>query len=142
MRCWVAMGGMLLLAAATLSGFDPATHMYLGTQPEVISFWESFGDSSFAADLDMMLVRKFYLIGLTLPDLLDYSSQCKARDLLNELYDVRDHATGPLKISSTTHDNVQTPIAFPGASPNRNLEKLRQMALYARDAGWASQGKR
>jgi len=129
---------IIFLMVMSVWGYDPVTHMYLGTRPEAIEFWEAFGDPEFADELDAMLVKKFYLIGLTLPDLLTSESQAGIREFLDILYDYRDYATGPLKIRDWTHSNVEVEITFPGSHPNTNLEKMREMALYARDAGWSS----
>ena len=139
---YLACVGVVIMLVSQVWGFNIATHMYWGTRPEVLAMWEDF-DSEFASDLNGLLVRKFYLIGLTLPDLLDQGTQEKVAALIDTFYDMGNmySLSGPLLITNTTHEQVQQLIQFNGEAPNHNLRKLWEMVLYARDQGWSSYEK-
>ena len=136
---------ILLVTLLGLDGealsFDLATHMYIASQ--TFDIWEGF-DSEFYDTLIVdnewgMLTRKFYYIGTTLPDLLDTTTQSGIRRLITRLGEERGGfwgLVGPLYIEDEIKDLVQTPLLFNAPHPNRNLKKLREMVLYAKEQGW------
>lgn len=96
-----------------------------------------------------MEVRKFYYIGLTLPDLLLDAQMSAARGILNALHSVRVNVRewylevdasleGPLSITDTTYDSIQKQISY-GQNElpmNSNFPKVCQMVEYARSRNW------
>jgi hypothetical protein len=154
------------------SAHDLATHISIGSKTKEV--WRDF-DYSFYYRLngpednnDAIITRKYYYIGLTLPDMLssNQTSNFGAQEMLRTLvfqldtfrqrlentmiwYNTGIHypptgeeivlqvrynlkAACPLRLASATLNNITTTITFPGASPNSNLPKLRELALYAR----------
>ncbi|MFQ5905806.1 MAG: hypothetical protein ACE5JA_04460, partial [bacterium] len=133
---WIIGLAAITLAFGSLAfAHDPGTHMYLGTH--TIDVWMDF-DPGFhqlmttPSNWMVTYAWKMYYIGLTLPDMLDTSTQEDIESLVNELWDIRSHLTGPLEIRDHTHGEVQTRILFTDPPPNQNLEKLRLMAEWAR----------
>lgn len=131
----------LVFSFTKLYSFDIATHMYISIRPEFVEQWREF-DPAFANMIDpsnntsySVLVKKFYLLGTTLPDLLDYKTQKQVRHLLNWLYEHRGDEkrvvfNGPLYIDDQIHNLVQDSITFIGDPPNNNLRKLWEMVKY------------
>jgi hypothetical protein len=134
-------------------------HVYIGSQ--TFSLWQNYDPDFYNA---LMLpdtsvtgfeVRKFYYIGLTLPDLLDDQNMGIVRGLINTLYAYRDSVVrksygsvnvsldGPLSITDTTYNNVQTHITYPsGELPmNSNFPKTCSMVQYARNRNWGPKYK-
>ena len=138
----------LIFSFAKLYSFNIATHMYISSRAEFVDQWREF-DPDFADVIDPSnnypqyeLVKKFYLLGTTLPDLLDYKNQKQVRSLVNWLYEHRDDGkrilfSGPLYIDDQTHNLIQDSIAFIGAPPNNNLRKLWEMVNYAKNHNWS-----
>ncbi|OYD14524.1 hypothetical protein CH333_07815, partial [candidate division WOR-3 bacterium JGI_Cruoil_03_44_89] len=130
--------GAVMLCTGSVYGFDPATHMYIGSQ--TFDIWQDFDPDfydclvgNYGVPYIEMMTRKFYYIGLMLPDILSEESQGWTRTLINELYNIRDHIPGgPLHIEEHTKNNVQTPIIF-DPNPSNDLSKIKEMAEWARD---------
>lgn len=88
----------MIVFVATTCGIvrasSPGTHMYIGSQ--TFEIWQTF-DSDFTdclngigcTDQYSMLVRKYYYLGLTLPDMFNFQEEI--RQLINTLYDKRDN---------------------------------------------------
>ncbi len=142
----------MLMAITNINAFDIDQHMYLGASNPAI--WQDF-DPEFGnylyfgwppPDTIHLLTTKFYLIGLTLPDLFIPQRETACRSLITQLHSIRDSITAnvpsipfltiPFYISDTTYHYVQTLITFNGPQPNGNFQKLWDMAKYAKDQGW------
>ena len=134
---------VLLTIPVSIYAFAPATHMYLGMQtPEV---WRDY-DDTFANYLNngdftnaiTLKITKFYYLGLTLPDMFD--QQDAIREVVNNLYDNRNYIddASSLEIKVETKNGVNSDITFNGALPNHNIEKLREMAEYAKSQEWSA----
>ena len=126
-----------LVLSSSLFAFDPAYHMYLGSQS--FDVWQDFDPDFYAqitgpyANLEAI---RFYYIGLTLPDMFEY--QDGIANLIDTLYGLRDELLAifdhvPLIIEDWTHDQVQVTINFNHPPPNNNIVKLWQMAVWARN---------
>jgi len=163
---------VVVLCVTSLEGFDPATHLYVASQ--TFDVWQSFDQSFYNAltssdDSLRITTRKFYYIGILLPDMVDTFAQRGEREVIERLDSlpqdttisisytvdlfgliripvvvhgtVRQRKWSPLIITEETSQNVQTPIIFNGALPNKNFQKLYEMALYARSQGWSAADK-
>jgi hypothetical protein len=136
-----------------LQAWDPASHIYLSLRMKEI--WQEFDPKfyealiqpnydEFPGDDDRFrkfwLTKKFYYIGTTLPDMFDSITQEAAiQTLIDKLHEVRDDygwaadLNYGLYIEDVTHNNIQTLIDFKESEPNQNIQKIREMAKYARD---------
>lgn len=169
----VFVGLCMLVGVTQANGLG--MHMYLGSQtPEV---WQNYDPDFYNALLSDdslgIMTRKFYYIGLILPDLVDTNAQKSIKKLIETLHDslpldstitleytvsenilglwiriplritarVRLNSYSPLRIRDQTYNNVQQLIYFNGNFPNNNLEKLREMAEYARTHNWSPADK-
>jgi hypothetical protein len=149
---------VVLLCATEMDAHDPGMHVYIGSK--TFDIWRNYDRDFYNAlmlpdtNIRGMEVRKFYYIGLTLPDLLLDAQQRAVRALLDTLHSVRVDIRrwygsvrisldGPLSITDRTYENIQTPITYaPGELPmNSNFEKVCQMVLYARGRNWAPEFK-
>lgn len=88
-RIAMVVAVLLVLCTAAL-GYDPGMHMYLGSK--TFDFWSNY-DSSFYGYLTMpdnnywgMMTRKYYYIGLTIPDLLLPAQEGIVRTIVGMLY--------------------------------------------------------
>jgi hypothetical protein len=85
---------LLLVLAGTLCAHDPGMHMYIGSK--TFSFWQGYDEEFYNALTQPdgtywgVMTRKFYYIGLTIPDLLTSEGQAASRELVKMLYDYRD----------------------------------------------------
>jgi len=139
----------LLVFPTLMYAHDLATHMYIASK--TFDIWQDF-DPQFYRDLTgprneyiPMLTRKFYYIGCMLPDM--FTQQDYIKSIIDRLYHVRDtiiqiagtriihiQMTGPLYIQDITEAMIQAPlISRDEDDPHRNLDKLREMVLWARD---------
>lgn len=124
---------------------DLSLHMYIGSQ--TFDVWQEFDPAFYNAlvdaqagwqqpvDLSLLMLIKFYYIGLTLPDLLWPSGQEIVKGVVSKLYGVSG-LVDPLRILPTTYNNVQTPIQFSSGDNSHNLTKLYQMVQYAKNRNW------
>ena len=91
------------LLTKVLNASSPAMHMYFGAQTKEI--WEEY-DLNFYNDLnfnspDHMLVWKFYLLGLTLPDMFDQQKELKEK--ITQIHDNMIEIAGiPIELSAGT----------------------------------------
>jgi len=117
----------MIVFVATTCGIvrasSPATHMYIGSQ--TFDIWQTFDSEFYDAlnstnEFTRVMTRKYYYIGLTLPDLFNTSEQSAIREVINVLWNNRDALTGPLWIYDYVHDNVQQTMEFVGTAPNGN----------------------
>jgi Tol biopolymer transport system component len=142
-----------LLIAASAQAYDPGLHVYIGSR--TFEVWQNF-DAGFYSALKLpdsdtfgFYTRKLYYIGLTLPDMLDAGVQVGICSLLTRLHDTRDSIDswagrvnvallGPLHITDTTYDQVQTVMAYDSlVSPmNYNFPAVCSMARYVRSRPW------
>ncbi len=137
---------MLMVGGSRLEGASVWTHVWVGIQPEVIDLWrqpgplqdvafanavEAGGSGGWIHDPDSWFVRKFYMIGLTLPDMFDPVTQRVLQDLVDSLYTIADLIQGPLDVRDVTYQQTRSMMRFQGLPPNQNFEKLRQMVVYA-----------
>ena len=148
---------ILLISVSQIKAFNPYTHMWLGLQPEAIEMWRQY-DPSFAAALEGCyegpgwdrlennLTRVFYLIGLTLPDVLDTANQKQIQQILLALHDVDDNSylglidfSHILSVTDGDSSVISEIIEFPDGVKdlNQNLTQLKRMADYARAQGWS-----
>jgi len=139
----------LVVFPTSMYAHDLATHMYIASK--TFDIWQDF-DPQFYRDLTgprneyiPMLTRKFYYIGCMLPDM--FTQQDYIKSIIDRLYHVRDtiiqiagtriihiQMTGPLYIQDITEAMIQAPlISRDEDDPHRNLDKLREMVLWARD---------
>ncbi len=156
-HCFFVGATILMLCGAYACAFAPATHMYIGSQ--TFDVWQNY-DSDFYNCLNgsgeysefyVTLTRKFYYIGLTLPDMFDEEVQAGIDTLLTRLHENREffwltiiptgELRGPLYIQDETLQKVQTRIEFDGSPPNSNLDALRLMVEHAHDNNWESLDK-
>jgi hypothetical protein len=130
--------------------------MYIGSK--TFSFWQGY-DQDFYSVLTLpddnyygVMTRKFYYIGLTIPDLLLPEGQAASRRLVEMLYAYRDtvisekliiaygQLLGPLYIHDSTalavQDSFYSDSGF--AYPNDDFAHVAQMAAYAKSGGWSS----
>ena len=119
---------------------DIITHMYISSK--TYDIWRDFDPDFYNAlihDGDSLgVVRQFYLIGTTLPDLFDLEAQAGVRKFIQALYEKRDildyaNPHPPYRITRETDSLVSVPMYFSGEFPNKNLRKLYDMVLYARE---------
>ena len=78
----------IFIFAGKVYSFNPITHMWLGLRPEFIQLWRDFGDPEFADSLESstdILTKKFYLIGMLIPDIIDTFSQYQLRTVIRNL---------------------------------------------------------
>ncbi|MCF6192131.1 MAG: hypothetical protein L3J76_03215 [Candidatus Hydrothermae bacterium] len=137
---------MLMVGGSRLEGASVWTHVWVGIQPEVIDLWrqpgslqdvafanavEAGGSGGWIHDPDSWFVRKFYMIGLTLPDMFDPVTQQVIQDFVDRLHDFASVIAGPLHVQDVTHQQTRTRMQFQGVPPNQNVEKLREMVQYA-----------
>ena len=159
---------VVVVGVVPLQGFDLATHLYVASQ--TFDVWQDFDPDFYNAlvsgdDSLRITTRKFYYIGLLLPDMIDTSAQSGEREIISKLhalphdttisidtslsvwglvhisgtihFTVRQRRWSPLIIKDETYQNVQTPLLFNGDFPNWNFEKLYEMAQYAKSQGWS-----
>ncbi|KPJ72934.1 hypothetical protein AMJ52_04550, partial [candidate division TA06 bacterium DG_78] len=128
---------IIIFTGSALFAFDPAYHIYLGSQ--TFDVWQDF-DPDFYEQLagpnPNTEARRFYYIGLTLPDMFNY--QDGIANLIDKLYDLRDEIEAifdkvPLIIQDVTKNNVQARVIFNDPPPNYNLQKLWEMANWTRE---------
>lgn len=154
----IILGTLLLAMSSQISGFNLEHHMYLGANDR--SIWQEF-DPGFGDYLNFgwppgalndtikLLTTKFYLIGLTLPDLLLPYQQSTCRAMLGLLDSIEAKIDSvaqvfeiplirvPFHITGSTYQNVQTEITFPSEPPNSNFQKFWEMAKYAKNQAWS-----
>jgi len=116
------------------SAFSPAVHMYIGSQTHDI--WEDFDPDFYYILENSKETRKFYYIGLTLPDMFDY--QDDIQNLLTQLNTGIDvpipggnwhlNFTGALNVPTSKLSDVSSIMNFNG----KDIELLREMVLEAR----------
>ncbi len=153
----ILFAAILLISVNQIKAFNPYTHMWLGLQPETIEMWRQY-DPSFAEALEHPyegdgwerlennLTRKFYLIGLTLPDILDTTNQRQIQKLLITIHNIDDNDYSGvinfgdvLYVSDGDSSVISEIIEFPDGVKdlNHNLTQLKRMADYARAHGWS-----
>ncbi|MEO0136172.1 MAG: hypothetical protein ABIL40_10085 [candidate division WOR-3 bacterium] len=130
---------VILFCAIDLFSFDIGTHWYISLQTADI--WQSYDPAFYQlidpsrTDIWAVRARKFYFIGLALPDILD--QQEGIRSFANSLYALKGELIEPayrsaIDIYDNTKSQVQTTITFNGPPPNANLTKLKQMADWVK----------
>jgi hypothetical protein len=149
----------VLLCFSAINAHDIGMHVYIGSQ--TFNLWQDYDPEFYNALIlpDTSIigfeVRKFYYIGLTLPDLLRDQNMSIVRGLINTLYEYRDSVVrewygsagvsldGPLYITDTTYQYVQIPITYAGGElpMNSNFAKVYQMVQYARNRNWGPKYK-
>ncbi|RKX70885.1 hypothetical protein DRP53_03565, partial [candidate division WOR-3 bacterium] len=130
--------------AVVLSAHDLSFHMSIGAR--TFDVWKEF-DNQFYQDISTAnpqflggaMLLKFYYIGLTFPDM--FWVQSPLRTIIDTLYNHRKDLLDPLKIEDWTKENVQVPIEFEYGDNSHNLQKLWEMAKYAKAKGWSSYEK-
>lgn len=133
---------MLFCCVNNLSAHDPGSHWYIGYQ--TLQEWQDYDPAFYSlvdparTDIWAVCARKFYFIGLALPDILDEGSQAGIAGVLGALYDMRDEIIQPapgsaFDITDNTKNQVQTRITFLGEPPNSNFQKLKEMADWVRN---------
>lgn len=133
----VILATILFLLPQPSYTFAPATHMYLGSQ--TYDVWSDF-DSNFKVLLEQdsywgHMTRKFYYIGLAIPDMID--KQEEIRGFLDQMIAANDHLNRALYIPDEVGENLDT-MSFNGPVPNHNVEAMREMACWVRDNGSTS----
>lgn len=126
----------LFILCSILFAYDPAYHMYLGSQ--TFDVWQNFDPEFYDCVTGAhpnIQARKFYYIGLTLPDMFDF--QDGIASLIDSLYAFRDEIGAicdktPVYIKTITRNNVQATIKFIDSPPNANFKALWRMANWAR----------
>ncbi|MGB3342200.1 MAG: T9SS type A sorting domain-containing protein [bacterium] len=129
---------IVLLCVVDVYAHDVGTHWYIGLQ--TMDVWQEY-DPDFYYYLNhpnetiRVITRKFYCVGLALPDILD--QQNGIRSFMNKLYEYRNEIVYPepgsgFYIEDHTKNAIQTAIEFNGENPNANLAKLKEMADWAR----------
>ncbi len=146
---------LLFLLPLILQAWDPASHIYLSQHMKEI--WQDFDPEFYEVltspdpifmqtqeELDNFLAKKFYYIGTTLPDMFDYDAQGAIQGIINELYNLILDGAGITEprhgyaIKENTYNNIHEQIIFgENEEPNQNLEKISEMAIYARNQGWS-----
>lgn len=153
---------MLCVGISSLYAHDPATHMYiesLAPDDWTYNAWRSY-DYDFACELNDPEVRKFYYLGLILPDMVDTLSQRAIQILIEKLYEIpfampvtwesdftfwfiripfevsfyllADPQFGQAVIvNDDTYSLTRELMLFKGNHPNTNLQKMREMVEYA-----------
>ncbi len=136
------MIGIFFVSKRNLWAFDIATHMYIGSQ--TFDLWQNF-DNTFYNYLiqssdEGIMTRKFYYIGLTLPDLMEEEGLAWSKAIIDTLYNhpPEVEVTRALNIYSSTYNQVQTDFIFYDPKPNQNLQKLWEMANYTKNQNWDS----
>ena len=142
--------GLFIVFPTLLYGWDFASHISLSRDMKEI--WQDF-DPEFYDSLmcdeqiywgnpRAQMIQKFYYIGTTLPDMFD-EAQDAIQEILNALYNARNSVPGWLiqynyafYIKDHTRNNIQSKIIFNDPSPNQNIEKIREMVLYAKNHNW------
>ncbi len=86
----LCFAGATMLCAGLLYAHDPATHMYIGSQ--TFDVWQDFDPEFYSALCEGntntgVFTRKFYYLGLILPDMVDTVAQLGTRELITELYE-------------------------------------------------------
>lgn len=122
---------VLLIPLITYAS-SPATHMYIGSQ--TFAIWHSF-DPEFETLINSdsywgHMARKFYYIGLTLPDMI--GRQEVVRAFLQKITDVNDHLNRALFVPYSVFTGANE-MTFNGNSPNHNIDMMREMALWVKD---------
>ncbi|RKX68434.1 hypothetical protein DRP53_10780, partial [candidate division WOR-3 bacterium] len=132
------LGGVMVLSAHDLS-----VHMSLGEKTFDVwkefdyDFYEYITKHSWPGEdsVQRTLVRKFYYIGLTFPDMFWSDAQSIIRELIDSLHGVSG-LKDPFKIKDETNVQVQIPIEFSPGDNSHNLSKLWRMAQHAKSHGW------
>lgn len=131
-----------VISPVLLSAHDGSLHMFIGSQTPDI--WQNYDPAFYdalvnaqstwetSANVQKIMLLKFYYIGLTFPDMFFSHSQGMIRGLIAKLYETPMFA-GPFDITATTHNLVQTEIEFSYGDNSHNLEKSWEMIKYARD---------
>jgi len=139
------VGILFALLAASIAApafaHSPAMHAYIGQN--TIGVWNSF-DANFVTCFNRIdhvgcSTKKWYYIGLTMPDMFEVNTQEQIYTLLMKFYNIRNNmpSNSPLYIIDNTMSQTVTRMDFNGQFPNNNVSKLRDMAIYARDHGYA-----
>ncbi|HTW90612.1 MAG TPA: FlgD immunoglobulin-like domain containing protein [bacterium] len=139
---------LILATSAVACGYSGIEHALIASK--TFDVWRDF-DSSFYTCLTATYdtgsyaaryqhsVRKFYLIGTMLPDLLDPTGLDASKQVIEGLHDAPFNwlLVDPLKIQDATYDTVMNDsgthrIDWHNDAPNYDLAKLKEMVDYAK----------
>jgi len=129
----------MAIIVANLWGHGLATHKYIGSQ--TFEVWQDYDPEFYSAllrnDSVGVMTRKFYYIGLVLPDLIDTNAQKAMQALITHLYEdlpgdttvvidytVQKEILGvwiriPLRITASVHMNIFSPLRIQEATYNQ-----------------------
>lgn len=134
---------MIIIAHRLGFAFSPASHIYIGKN--TFEVWQDFDPVFYQAltcttcsQTSQILIKKFYYVGLTLPDMFD--NQFELREVITSIYNNgNSNLKYPVHIKTTTYEGVQNTMAFADRSsePNQDINALRNMVEYARNQGWS-----